>query len=66
MADMLPSVDFNFEDLHKRMTQFTARFDEFIERGRRKVLEERNNFRMGVADLEGENTNSVPVCGFRT
>lgn len=35
------------------MAQFTVRFDEFIERGRKRVLEERNAFRMNVADLGG-------------
>ena len=53
MADSLPSVDFGFNDLRERMSQFTARFDEFIERGRKRVLEERNAFRMNVAELEG-------------
>lgn len=53
MADQLPTIDFNFDELRQRMTQFTQRFDEFIERGRKKVLEEKNAFRMNVADLEG-------------
>lgn len=53
IADTLPSIDFNFNDLRERMSQFTARFDEFIERGRKRVLEERNAFRMSVAELEG-------------
>lgn len=56
MADSLPSVDFGFNDLRERMTQFTQRFDEFIERGRKRVLEERNAFRMNVAELEGKTT----------
>ncbi|KAK4507329.1 hypothetical protein PRZ48_001064 [Zasmidium cellare] len=51
MADTLPAIDFNFNDLRERMAQFTVRFDEFIERGRKRVLEERNAFRMNVADL---------------
>ena len=53
MADTLPSVDFGFNELRERMAQFTVRFDEFIERGRKRVLEERNAFRMNVAELEG-------------
>lgn len=53
MADTLPVVDFNFNDLRERMAQFTVRFDDFIERGRKRVLEERNAFRMNVADLAG-------------
>ena len=54
MADTLPSVDFGFDDLRERMHQFTVRFDEFIKRGRKRVLEERNAFRMNMAELEGE------------
>ena len=54
MADSLPSIDFGFNDLRERMAQFTVRFDDFIERGRKRVLEERNAFRMNVAELEGE------------
>jgi kinetochore protein Spc25, fungi type len=53
MADQLPSVNFNFEDLRERMTRFTARFDDFIEKGRKRVLEERNQFRMSVTELQG-------------
>lgn len=54
MADTLPSIDFGFNDLRERMAQFTMRFDDFIEKGRKRVLEERNAFRMNVADLEGK------------
>lgn len=53
MADQLPSINFGFDDLRSRMNQFTARFDAFIETGRRRVLEERNQFRMNVAELHG-------------
>lgn len=56
MADTLPSVDFNFNDLRERMAQFTVRFDDFIERGRKRVLEERNKFRMSIAEVEGKPT----------
>ena len=58
MADSLPSIDFGFNDLRERMAQFTVRFDDFIERGRKRVLEERNVFRMNVAELEGERTRA--------
>ena len=34
------------------MTQFTSRFDEFIAKGRKRVLDERNQFRINVAELE--------------
>lgn len=53
MADSLPSVDFGFEDLRDRMARFTVRFDEFIEKGRKRVLEERNQFRINLAELRG-------------
>jgi kinetochore protein Spc25 len=56
MADQLPSINFGFDDLRSRMNQFTARFDAFIETGRRRVLEERNQFRMNIAELHGTAT----------
>ncbi|OJJ49523.1 hypothetical protein ASPZODRAFT_58779 [Penicilliopsis zonata CBS 506.65] len=52
MADSLPSINFGFDDLRSRMAQFTARFDAFIERGRKQVLEERNQFRINLAELQ--------------
>jgi kinetochore protein Spc25 len=56
MADTLPSIDFGFDDLRDRMAKFTAKFDAFIEQGRKRVLEERNQFRMNVAELQGKQT----------
>lgn len=53
MAEQLPSVNFNFDDLREHMNRFTSRFDEFIEKGRKRVLEERNQFRMNVTELQG-------------
>lgn len=53
VADSLPSINFGFEDLRNRMAQFTAKFDAFIERGRKQVLEERNQFRINMAELQG-------------
>src|SRR6478735_5420458 len=53
MADQLPSIDFGFDELRDRMAKFTAKFDAFIEQGRKRVLEERNQFRMNVAELQG-------------
>jgi kinetochore protein Spc25, fungi type len=61
MADSLPSIDFGFDDLRERMKQFTVRFDEFIERGRKRVLDERNAFRMSLAELEGTSTTATYV-----
>lgn len=56
MADSLPSIDFGFEDLRQRMASFTERFDDFIAKGRKRVLEERNQFRINVAELQGKET----------
>ena len=56
MADSLPSINFGFEDLRNRMAHFSAKFDEFIERGRKQVLEERNQFRINLAELQGTDT----------
>ena len=49
----LPRVDLNFEDLRQRMSAFTAKFDAFIEKGRKRVLEERNSFRGRLGELNG-------------
>lgn len=57
MADQLPSVNFNFEDLRERMARFTARFDRFIDEGRKRVLEEKNQFRINLAELHGMEAN---------
>lgn len=53
MADQLPSINFGFDDLRDRMAKFTAKFDAFIEQGRKRVLEEHNQFRMNIAELQG-------------
>ncbi|KAJ6036054.1 kinetochore protein spc25 [Penicillium herquei] len=52
MADSLPNINFGFEDLRNRMAHFTAKFDAFIERGRKQVLEERNQFHINLAELQ--------------
>lgn len=53
VAETLPNANFGFEELRDRMTKFTSKFDTFIEQGRKRVLEERNQFRMNVAELQG-------------
>ncbi|EEP80870.1 conserved hypothetical protein [Uncinocarpus reesii 1704] len=52
MADQLPALNFGFEDLRARMAQFSAKFDAFIERGRKQILEEKNQFRVNLAELQ--------------
>ena len=54
MADSLPSINFGFDDLRDRMARFTDKFDDFIAKGRKRVLEERNQFRINVAELQGK------------
>lgn len=61
MADTLPSINFGFDELRDRMAKFTVKFDTFIEQGRKRVLEERNQFRMNVAELKG---TLFPTPGF--
>lgn len=53
MADTLPAINFGFDDLRARMSAFTERFDDFIAKNRKRVLEERNQFRINVAELQG-------------
>jgi hypothetical protein len=55
MAATLPSIEFGFESLKDRMAQFTIRFDEFIAHGRRRILEDRNDFAKTMAELKGAN-----------
>ncbi|KAL8944858.1 MAG: hypothetical protein Q9216_000148 [Gyalolechia sp. 2 TL-2023] len=52
MADSLPNINFGFDDLRDRMARFTEKFDHFIDKGRKRVLEERNHFHMNVAQLQ--------------
>ncbi|OTA57864.1 chromosome segregation protein [Hypoxylon sp. EC38] len=52
MADSLPSINFGFDELRDRMAKFSAKFDAFIEQGRKRVLEERNQFIMNIAELQ--------------
>lgn len=59
MLDSLPNVNFGYDDLRERMAQFTARFDDFIDRGRKRVLEERNHFRLNLAELQGAHSLSI-------
>jgi len=53
MADSLPSINFGFDELRDRIAKFTVKFDSFIEKGRKRVLEERNHFCMNIAELHG-------------
>ena len=54
MASSLPKTNFGFDELRERMANFTEKFDDFIVKGRIRVLEERNHFRINVAELEGK------------
>ncbi|ROW17061.1 hypothetical protein VPNG_01108 [Cytospora leucostoma] len=55
VADSLPSINFGFDELRDRMAKFTAKFDAFIEQGRKRVLEEKNQFVMNVTELQEDN-----------
>ncbi|KAL9624879.1 MAG: hypothetical protein Q9160_000926 [Pyrenula sp. 1 TL-2023] len=59
IAASLPSVDFNFADLRERMAAFTVKFDAFIEKGRRGVMEERNGFRGRMGELREEQSTTL-------
>ena len=50
----LPSVEVPFDDLRRRMADFTSKFDAFIEKGRKRVLEERNEFKARLSELNGK------------
>lgn len=59
IADSLPNINFGFDELRDRMAKFTVKFDTFIEQGRKRVLEERNQFRMNVAELKGKESHTA-------
>jgi kinetochore protein Spc25, fungi type len=63
VADSLPSISFGFDELRDRMARFTAKFDAFIEQGRKRVLEEKNQFVMQVTELQGMRLTSAPPTG---
>ena len=50
----LPTLDFKYDDLRKRMNDFTQKFDAYIEQGRKRVFEERNDFRARLSELNGK------------
>lgn len=54
MADSLPNINFGFDELRERMAQFTDKFDTFIANGRQRVLQEKNDHRKRIAELEGK------------
>lgn len=53
MAPALPQINFGFDELKDRMARFTINFDEFIEKGRKRILEERNEFAKNVVEDKG-------------
>ena len=55
MATMtsLPPVGIPFDDLRDRMAAFTLKFDTFIEKSRKQVLEERNEHKARMSELNG-------------
>lgn len=54
MAATLPPINFGFEELRDRMVRFTVNFDEYIERNRKRILEERNEFAKNVVEDKGK------------
>lgn len=64
----LPNVNIPFEDLRKRMNDFTLRFDAFLEQGRKRVLNEHNEFKAKLSELQGmfphsQHPDALPVLG---
>ncbi|KHJ30819.1 putative kinetochore protein spc25 [Erysiphe necator] len=52
LIDSLPGINFEFDELRNRMAKFTIKFNNFIEQGRRQILDERNQFRLTIAELK--------------
>ncbi|PHH69860.1 hypothetical protein CDD80_6451 [Ophiocordyceps camponoti-rufipedis] len=60
-ADTLPSINFGFDELRERMAKFSAKFDAFIEHGRKRVLEERAQFRLSDERMKRKDMEIVQV-----
>ena len=50
----LPTLDIPFDDLRRRMADFSVKFDAFIDRERKRVLEEKNEYKARMSELNGE------------
>lgn len=57
MSTTLPELNLNFEALRARMTDFTARFDQFITTSRSAVLESRAAYRLALSQHAEESSN---------
>ena len=62
MVDQLPSISFGFDDLRDRMARFTQRFDDYIEQSRKRVLEERNHFRINMSEIQGQSSHVITTA----
>lgn len=59
-ATTLPSISiFNFSDLRDRMTAFSTKFDAFLDRSRRQVLSERNEYRGRLSELREDQSSTL-------
>lgn len=59
LSDQLPpQIDFGFDDLRNTMSTFTKRFNDYIERGRRQLLNERNAHRMHLSSLAEQTSHA--------
>ncbi|KAI5857124.1 chromosome segregation protein Spc25-domain-containing protein [Tricharina praecox] len=52
MAAQLPEIEFGFDDLKERMMAFTVRFDEFIKQGRKRILEDKNDYAKSMLEFK--------------
>lgn len=59
----LPQVNFGFDELKDRMARFTVNFDEFIEKGRKRIVDERNEFAKNVVEDKGFYTRPLKFPG---
>lgn len=48
------------------MADFTAKFDAYIERGRKRVLEDRNSFRAKLSELHGRHDAILETASLLT
>lgn len=53
MTVTLPQINFGFDELKDHMARFTLNFEGFIEKGRKHILEERNEFARSAVEAKG-------------
>lgn len=61
LATSLPGADLGTAELRAQMAAFTAKFDDFTDRRKRAVLEDKNDFQRTVERIKGVSLPSLSL-----